>query len=223
MRDPKCVKLSLLLSPRCLPFPDSQWTQLLAGHSVDLDHVFSGLYSVSHDSRQTEKLGDMELAFGISAPTRHVQTHGDWVIAFDAFVEATKFVFPHRSHELSKYAQHIQQLFASFPESLHLRIIHYDRAVRLQISQARNLLLTDFMEFVDIHALWIHNGGSSGSTQPPKSGKKKSLSPTGATRQRVAYRRWNDGKCPNTAKACDYLHHCSKCDSPNHTAPECTK
>jgi hypothetical protein len=107
MRDPKHAKSSLLLSPHCPPFPDSQWTQLLAGRSVDLDHVFSSLYSVSHDSRQTEKLGNMGLAVGILAPTRCVQTHGDWVIAFDAFVEATKFVFPHRSHELSKHARHI--------------------------------------------------------------------------------------------------------------------
>ena len=222
-RDPKRAKSSLLLSPHCPPFPDSQWTQLLAGRSIDLNHVFSGLYSVSHDSRQTEKLGDMELAFGISAPTRHVQTHGDWVIAFDALVDATKFVFPHRAHELSKYSRHIRQLFASFPEKLHLRIIHYDRAVQLRISQAHNLLLTDFAEFADIHALWIHNGGSGGSTQSLESAEKKNSSSTGATRQRVACRRWNEGKCPNTSKACDYLHHCNKCDNPNHTAPECTK
>jgi len=39
-------------------------TQLLSGRSIDLDHVFSSLYSISHDIRRTEKL---ELAFGILA------------------------------------------------------------------------------------------------------------------------------------------------------------
>lgn len=119
-RDPKRAKASLLLPPRCPQFPDGQWTQLLSGRSIDLDHVFSSLYSISHDIRRTEKSGK----YGVSV----------WVIAYNVFIETALFVFPHRTRELSKYGRHIRQLFASFPEGLHLRIIYYDCAVCLRAS-----------------------------------------------------------------------------------------
>lgn len=52
----------------------------------------------------------------------------------DVWVETALFVFPHRTQKLSKYGRHIRQLFASFPEGLHLRIIYYDCAVCLRAS-----------------------------------------------------------------------------------------
>jgi hypothetical protein len=59
-RDPKFARASLLNSARLPQFPDSEWTNLIAGRAIDLDHVLSGQYSVSHDGRRTERVGQVE-------------------------------------------------------------------------------------------------------------------------------------------------------------------
>jgi hypothetical protein len=219
-RDPKVAKASLLYSARCPQFPDSEWTNLLAGRSVDLDHVFSGQYSVTHNDKRTEKMGEVEVIIGSSIPARTVKTHGDWVIAWDQTVEATVFVFPHRAGELQAYGKHIRQLFASFPANLHSRVILYDKAVRLRAAQRRDLLLTDHAKFSDLHVLWIQNAGAGSSTD----GGERARRSSGGTsnRRRDACRRWNANKCPNSAGACNFAHVCSRCRSNTHTASECT-
>lgn len=128
-RDLKLAKSSLFNSARLPQFPDSEWTNLITGRAVDLDHVLASQYSVAHDNRRTEHIGELELVIGSTKPARVVDTHGKWVIAWDQAVDATTFVFPHRTSELREYGRHISQLFASFPDSLHSRVIQYDRAV----------------------------------------------------------------------------------------------
>ncbi|KAF8235394.1 hypothetical protein L208DRAFT_1257250 [Tricholoma matsutake] len=61
-----------------------------------------------------------------------VKTHGDWVIAWEALVDATLFIFKHRKLELQLYGRHIQHFFAS---QLHSHIINYDRAVQIRVAQ----------------------------------------------------------------------------------------
>jgi hypothetical protein len=53
-RDLKQAKASLLNSARVPQFPDSEWTNLLAGRAVDLDHVLAGMYSISHMNANRE-------------------------------------------------------------------------------------------------------------------------------------------------------------------------
>ncbi|KIM85546.1 hypothetical protein PILCRDRAFT_5238 [Piloderma croceum F 1598] len=134
-RDPKLTKTSLLNSTRLPQFPESQWTNLIAGQAIDLDHVLASQYSVSHDERCAERIGELELVMGSAKPSRVVDTHGKWVIAWDQTVDASTYIFPHRSSELRDYGRHISQLFASFPDALHSRVIQYDRAVRIQTAQ----------------------------------------------------------------------------------------
>ncbi|EDQ98967.1 uncharacterized protein LACBIDRAFT_318422 [Laccaria bicolor S238N-H82] len=44
--DPKGTKRSLVNSPTCPEFPDSEWTNILAGRAINLDAVLSGYYLV---------------------------------------------------------------------------------------------------------------------------------------------------------------------------------
>ena len=67
-RDPKIAKSSLLNSFFCPQFPDSEWTNLLAGRAINLDHVISGLYSVTHEDRTAEKVGSVQISLIASAP-----------------------------------------------------------------------------------------------------------------------------------------------------------
>ena len=79
--------------------------------------------SPTHDEQRTERIGELEVVLGSSRPDKVVNTHGKWLIAWDQTVEATLYVFPHRASELREYGKHITQLFASFPDHLHTRVI----------------------------------------------------------------------------------------------------
>lgn len=95
-RDPKLVKADLYNRPGLPQFPGSEWMHILARQAVDLDHVLSGIYGIPHNDRHTEKLtNSLYFIFGRVKPSKTVQSHGQWVIAWSATVKATRIVFPH--------------------------------------------------------------------------------------------------------------------------------
>jgi hypothetical protein len=219
-RDLKFTLLTVVNSFDCPQFPESEWKNILAGRAVNLDHVLSSLFSVSQEVKHTEQVGDFEIALGSTSPSKMVKTHGDWNIAWDATIEATAFVLPHRRLELADYRRFIIQEFAANPPEAQPYIISYDSAIRVRVAQRRNLLLTDFDSFRDIQTHWIGNTPWRGSTLHTSSDKRTDAQ---VKRKREACRRWNEGRCPNSHAACNYKHVCSKCGKNTHTGPECTK
>ena len=129
-RDPKFAKSSLLNSARCPQFPDGEWTNIILGRSVDLDHVLSGIYAVGADDRKREKVGTFEFVVGSCTPAKTVRSHSDWTIAWDGYVEALLFAFPHRNSELIAYAKFIRQLFTSMPPERHGRDVFGRRLLK---------------------------------------------------------------------------------------------
>jgi hypothetical protein len=224
-RDAKRARTSLLNCNRPIPqFPPAEWLNLLSGNAVDLDHVLSNIYTISHSTSEVVELGkNLELLHGSSAPAKSVRTHGDWVIAWDSLVDATLFVFKHRRSELQAYGKHIQRYFASLPAQMHGRIINYDRAARIRAAQRRDIELSNFSEFADLQIQWINNP-SSAAPSGPSTESKEPKEPSGKNkkgRRSAACRRWNEGRCPNAAACCNYLHVCSKCANPGHVAGNC--
>ena len=72
---------STLLNSSCLPqFPEPEWDSLLAGQSIDLDHILASAsgYSAKHDKKWTEHIGDLELVSGSHKVSKTVEDHGDW-------------------------------------------------------------------------------------------------------------------------------------------------
>jgi len=59
------------------PFPRSEWKHVLTGTAVNLDVVFSGLFSTVAEDRATASVGDFDLSIGESKPSKLVQSHGD--------------------------------------------------------------------------------------------------------------------------------------------------
>ena len=230
-RDVKRARSSLLNCNKPIPqFPQAEWLNLLSGYAVDLDHVFSNIYTISHTTNEVVELGkSLELLHGSSTPAKTVKTHGDWVIAWDSLVDATLFVFKHRRQELQSYGKHIQRYFASLSPQFHSRVINYDRAVRIRAAQRRDVELTDFTEFADLQIQWISNPGPSvvvnqpqdSSSKDTKESKEPKPKPTGNRRRSAACRRWNESRCPNGAATCNYLHVCAKCSNPEHVASKC--
>ena len=105
--NPKQVKSSIVNTPRCPAFPDSEWLNLIQGKSINLDNVFSGFYSTSTDNQRTESIGEVEFKFGTKDASKPVTTHGDWTIAFDLTRDAYLFAFAHRAEELKVYQRYI--------------------------------------------------------------------------------------------------------------------
>lgn len=136
-RDVKQERSSLLNCNRPIPqFSQAEWLNLLSGNTIDLDHVFYNVYTVSYNTKDIVELGkNVELLYGSSMPAKTVKTHGDWVIAWDCLVDTTLFVFRHRKQELQAYGKHIQCYFTSLPSQLHMQVINYDRASRIRAVQ----------------------------------------------------------------------------------------
>jgi hypothetical protein len=105
----KRAQSSLLNCSRSIPqFPQAKWLNLLDENVIDLNHVFSNIYTISHSTNNVVELGkNLKLLHGPSAPAKTVKTHGDWVITWDSLVNATLFIFGHRRQELQTYGKHI--------------------------------------------------------------------------------------------------------------------
>ncbi|KAL1671005.1 hypothetical protein EV122DRAFT_171389, partial [Schizophyllum commune] len=224
-REFRVAKASLFNDPLRPPFPDSEWENILSGRAVNLDNVLTFEYSLSMESKTVEKVGDFEVAFASgssnASPAKVVKSHGEHLIAWQRTIEAYEFVFEHRHDELRDYTRHLVQLFKSFPDSLHSRVINYDKAVRLRVAACRNLLLTDFHEFTELHLQWIQNSLQVTAGRDVKA--RGGASGSSAGRRRDACNRWNAGTCPNSSNKCRYAHVCSVCRSNQHVASECAE
>jgi hypothetical protein len=111
--NPKQVKLSIVNTPRCPTFPDSEWLNLIQGKSINLDNIFSSFYSTSTNNQCTESIGEVEFKFRTKDISKPVTMHGDWTIAFDLTHDAYLFAFAHRAQELKVYQHYILQQFAT--------------------------------------------------------------------------------------------------------------
>jgi hypothetical protein len=134
--DVKAAKNEIVGHPRCPIFPDGLWTDILLGHFVDLDKVYSGYYALSSDYRHTQTIRDIDISLNSSSssakPSRSVQTHGEWVIVFARLKGAILFAYPHWASELREYEHFVIGQFATFSDVWqHFRIINLDRAIQL--------------------------------------------------------------------------------------------
>jgi hypothetical protein len=219
-RDPKYTKSTIVNAFDCPQFPETEWTNLIAGRAVDLDHVLSGLFTITQATRKAERFGDLEIEFGTAAPAKTVKTHGDWVSAWQPTVDATIYVFPHRETELRSYGRHILQLFAASPVELHPNIVNYDKAIRIRTAQRRDLLLTDTHAFGDLFMYWIQNAKPARQTRGSQGRKGEGSS---SNKRRDPCRRYNEARCPNSNNSCNYAHVCAKCRGNDHIESECGK
>ena len=212
--DPKKAKRSLTNSPTCPEFPDSEWTNVLAGRAVNLDHVLSGYYSVSNNDERTESIGDVEIKFGAVSPTKLVYTAGDWSIAWNRTSRATSAAFPHRASE--DYSEYIIGLFGATDILFHDRVIAYDHAVRRRIGSRRDLELTDIHKFSDLKQLHMDSTGAAVIHRSVINAK-----PASSRKHTEPCNRWNEGLCILDDSACRRLHICNKCLQAGHKSSNC--
>ncbi|KII82749.1 hypothetical protein PLICRDRAFT_85053, partial [Plicaturopsis crispa FD-325 SS-3] len=220
--EPKLSKSDLLNSEGTPEFPDSEWTHILAGQAVDLDHVFNGRHSTGADDKVSHDIGEFTISSKPKVPSRTIISFGDWVIAWFATTTATAYAFPHRQRELVRYGEHVIGQFAAIAPQFHSCVMDYEKAVRRRVASRRDLLLTDFFEFSDLRVQFIDIRGSGSSALPAKDSKPASARyATGEARRSESCRRWNGGECSLTSSACRFRHVCSTCGSGSHRSRDC--
>jgi hypothetical protein len=163
----------LLSSKYVLEFPDSEWNNVLAGKAINLDVIFSGMYSTATDNRAIENIRDLELHFGASKPAKTIKTHGDWVIAWRIVFRATRFVFPHRTEELEEYSDYITSYFASITDpSFHFKVIDLDKAIQKKVGSVNDVSLHEFGKFRYLETRYLQGHGAGESSTIPKAKSK---------------------------------------------------
>jgi hypothetical protein len=217
-RDVKRTKSSLLTSANAPQFPNSEWSNIIIGAMVDLDHIISGSFAVSSDNQDTEVVGTIQFKFGAAKAVKQVKTSGDWFIAWGCYTQVASFTFPHQKSELQTYGSQILSLFTATSPDNHASVIALDKAIRVRVGERRDLLLTDHAQFNDLRLYWLN---------PIGAGKRKN-DPKGKTKPKSDFKcedpcdRWNRGVCRSKASECKYKHICQECRGP-HRINECRK
>ncbi|KAJ7314559.1 hypothetical protein DFH08DRAFT_716450, partial [Mycena albidolilacea] len=217
--DPRRSLRSLLSRVR-IEFPESQWLRLLTNRALDLDTVFSSLYSLIPSTAHTETVGGIEFTFSgreSGKPSRTITRQSDWTLAWMRAVEAGLVVFPHLSEQYRVWGIFIMGKFAAVHESQHLRVIEFEKACRLLASRRADVALNQLHHFTALETMHLSSMGrlaieASGDTStkpcPTKSGEPCRL--------------WNTGRCKRKAEECCNLHICAACGK-NHPESECAK
>ncbi|OSC98602.1 hypothetical protein PYCCODRAFT_1374925 [Trametes coccinea BRFM310] len=221
-RDLAYSKQRVVCSPACPPVPDAIWTDVLANRYVDLDRVFSAIYTVEGDSKSSIKLGDFELTSLPTKPKRHIERHGHWTVAWALYQRAVIFVYPHRERELRAYYDQINGFFAAVSDYEAFRVINLDRAIRGEVGRSNTLLLSDFSRFNHLYTMHVVGAGAatqSASLSSPTSRKSGGTRRTGTSNE--ACIRFNEGRC--TSRNCRYRHVCSTCAARDHVVSSCSQ
>jgi len=217
-KDLKFTKSSILTAAHAPQFPNSEWSNIIIGAMVDLDHVISGAFAVTSDNREVEVVGGIQFKFGASKAVKQVKTAGDWFIAWGIYTQAAAFAFPHRRSELESYGTQILSLFTATAPDSHSHIISLDKAIRVWVGERHDLLLSDHAKFDDLRLYWLNPIGA-GSLEHSVKGKSKGKSDF---RCEDPCDRCNRRVCCSKASECKYRHICQGCHGP-HRIDECKK
>ncbi|KAI0820345.1 hypothetical protein BC628DRAFT_1467740 [Trametes gibbosa] len=223
------AKRDISASPSAPEFPESEWTNVLTGRAVDLDHVFAGHYTPGAEDKTTERIGELEFTYRTPVSAKRVSCFGDWVFAWKRASVATTFAFPHRREELDAYGEQITGLFGALAPSVHSRVLDFDRAVRKRVGSVRRSLLTDVGDFADLKLQYIDACGANvfRAEASSNSGGSGGAGRRGAgtnSRKKEACRKFNSERgCHNLANECRFRHACAVCGAEKHNQLECFK
>ncbi|KAK0229573.1 hypothetical protein EDD85DRAFT_973357 [Armillaria nabsnona] len=225
----KKAKRDLRMSLKCPSLPDKLWTAILQDDVVDFDEIFTSINSATIDNKKTVQIGGgLSLALNTVKASTKITQHGHWVIAWQAYTEAVLFAFPSRRHELNAYLHHINKLFGVCHDSLHYRVINYDRAARIIIGSRRDVLFSDFHEFVHEKTAYIDSVGMAVNQDSVETSKKSvarlrtALQTQGTATADDICRNYNWGECHFGTK-CRRTHACVICRDPNHVITRCPR
>ncbi|KLO20141.1 hypothetical protein SCHPADRAFT_31759 [Schizopora paradoxa] len=226
--DYKLVESLLFGSSDRPELPKSQWKRLVRNQAVDLDKVLTSITAVRSDDKYKELVGEritIQIT-GDSVPTRRVESHSDWTIAFARVADGMVYLQPHRQQELRKYGEYINALFSVHQPHSHKAIINYDQAIRKRVQDRGDLMLSDLASFWDLKDLYLSatgaNSGSADSSRFHSGQSSKSRSGAFGKTDEIC-KRHNENKCPSRdGRSCRYRHACLQCGAEGHISRDCT-
>ncbi|KIK80171.1 hypothetical protein PAXRUDRAFT_159356, partial [Paxillus rubicundulus Ve08.2h10] len=128
----------------CPKFPDSEWNNIILGKLVNLNTVFSGMFTSQSDERHKEKFGDLKITCGVSSsPSKTILTGQDWHTAWVHTACVYWFAFPHQASELKCYREYLTQKFAHHEQHFHGRVIKFDKSICKQVGSSQQHELTN--------------------------------------------------------------------------------
>lgn len=213
-RDVTMVKQRILCRPDCPEVPENIWPAVISNKFVDLDHIFSAIFSVDGDSKDTFLLGDVELSTKSSKPSKKIKQQGDWIASWSRYEDAVVYVYPHRARELREYSSYINDLFVGIRDDRAGQVILFDRAARSNVSRGNQKLLTDFYRFQHLQVMYLQSSGAAFESRSSRPESKRSRG-----RSNDICHRFNEGRCPN--RDCNYRHVCRGCGSGSHAQTDC--
>ncbi|KZT25770.1 hypothetical protein NEOLEDRAFT_1064689 [Neolentinus lepideus HHB14362 ss-1] len=75
-----------MLSPNCPEIPEGEWSNVLSGHAVDLDKVFSGIHAVNRENVTIRCIGDIRLEHQDMVPVHKVSNAHQWSNAWQCTI-----------------------------------------------------------------------------------------------------------------------------------------
>ncbi|KAF5366524.1 hypothetical protein D9758_008924 [Tetrapyrgos nigripes] len=207
---------SLQLSPLCPDLPESELKAILLNKPVNLDVVFTSLYSNTYTEDRTEDLADgIQIRFGNQVPSKQITDSNEWGVVWHKVATAYTHIFPHLELDVRAYGEYIHRQFAAVKKTFYPRVIHFNKAVCSRITNSRSIRFTDFSLFSDLRESHISNTGSCVDEAPQRSNC------TMPTKSRVPCNNWNMGFCSASASTCTRLHICNVCELPSHRSSKC--
>ncbi|KAI0829215.1 hypothetical protein BC628DRAFT_1315194, partial [Trametes gibbosa] len=220
------AKRDVSASPSAPEFPESEWTNVLAGRAIDLDHVFMGRYTATADEKVTEHIGGLEVLFRAPVAAKKVGSFGDWVYAWKHASLATMFAFPHQQEELDAYGEFIIGLFGALVPVIHERVLDFDRAVCKRVGSAKHFSLTDFANFANLKIQYIDSCGANiycAEVSLSSSSKGRGGRGAGNRKTEMCHNYNSNVGCKALAHTCRFRHSCLGCGADSHKRFECVK
>lgn len=214
IRDVALVKQRIVCRPNCPEVPETIWGNVIKNAFVDLDVLFTAIFSIDGDGKDTIQLGDVELSTVSTKPIKKVANQGSWISCFTRYHEAVVFVYPNRDSELRQYFTYINDTFVGIQARDVPNVIRFERASRSAVARGNQSLLTDFYKHQHLHVMYLHPSGAGAETAAPRAQGNR-----GSGRSNDACNKFNDGRCNN--RDCRYRHICRGCGSVSHALVDC--
>ncbi|KAI0784798.1 hypothetical protein C8Q75DRAFT_723822, partial [Abortiporus biennis] len=217
MQNVKFSVRQILCHPSCPDVPEDIWNDILKSNYVDFNKILLALFTLEGDPKPSFEIRELKLSSSQTKPTRHIKSHGEWVLVWFKYQSAVSFAFPHRLQELQDYFTHINSNFSALPDASY-KVVNYDRAIRSLVGRSNQYLLTDFSCFNYLYTMHIISslrGNSLSSTSSLMNNKYR----FGSSNE--ICRRYNDERCNNTN--CRYQHICFGCKSHEHPYKICSQ
>ncbi|EKM60531.1 uncharacterized protein PHACADRAFT_189656 [Phanerochaete carnosa HHB-10118-sp] len=145
LQDVSYVKQKVVCHPDCLEILTALWNDIISNVFVDLDKLHTATHTADAKHRETVQLRNgIELVATFAKISQCIESHGDWINAWDCYQDAVVFLYPHQDQELQVYRNYVNGLFKSLAISYAKQIVNINCYIHLQVAHSNCRLLIQY-------------------------------------------------------------------------------